>query len=84
MKKFDRPMLGFLTHPEMQAVLDAPDPKSWAGRRDRALFSVLRALSSAGPADAVPSQPVNYAQFINAKHTVLDCVPLHTGVVNCT
>ncbi len=41
MKKFDRPMLGFLTRPEMQAVLDAPDPMSWAGRRDRAFFSVL-------------------------------------------
>ena len=41
MKKFDRPMLGFLTRPEMQAVLDAPDPVSWAGRRDRVFFSVL-------------------------------------------
>jgi integrase/recombinase XerD len=41
MKKFDRPMLGFLTRPEMQAVLDAPDALSWAGRRDRAFFSVL-------------------------------------------
>jgi integrase/recombinase XerD len=35
MKKFDRPMLGFLTRPEMQALLNAPDPMSWAGRRDR-------------------------------------------------
>jgi site-specific recombinase XerD len=41
MKKFDRPMLGFLTRPEIQAILDAPDAESWAGRRDRALFSVL-------------------------------------------
>lgn len=41
MKKFDRPMLGFLTRSEMQAILDAPDAGSWAGRRDRALFSVL-------------------------------------------
>jgi len=41
MKKFDRPMLGFLSLPEMQAVLDAPDPVSWAGRRDRAFLSVL-------------------------------------------
>ena len=41
MKRFDRPMLGFLTRPEMQAILDAPDAGTWAGRRDRALFSVL-------------------------------------------
>jgi len=41
MKKFDRPMMGFLTRPEMQAILDAPDSGSWAGRRDRALFSML-------------------------------------------
>src|SRR6202050_4032355 len=27
MKKFDRPMLGFLTRPEMQAGLDAPAPR---------------------------------------------------------
>jgi len=32
MKKFDRPMLGFLTRPEMQAVLDAPDPVSCVAR----------------------------------------------------
>ena len=41
MKRFDRPMLGFLGRPEMQAILDAPDPGSWVGRRDRAFFSVL-------------------------------------------
>lgn len=41
MKKFDRPMLGFLTRPEIQAILDAPDLLSWAGQRDGALFSLL-------------------------------------------
>jgi integrase/recombinase XerD len=41
MKKFDRPMLGFLTRPEMQAILDAPNAGNWVGRRDRAFFSVL-------------------------------------------
>jgi integrase/recombinase XerD len=40
MKKFDGPMLGYLTRPEVRAVLDAPDAVSWAGRRDRAFFSV--------------------------------------------
>jgi integrase/recombinase XerD len=40
-KRFDRPMIGFLTRAEMQAILDAPDRGSWAGQRDRAFFSVL-------------------------------------------
>jgi hypothetical protein len=31
MKRFDRPMLGFLTRQEMQAILDAPDTATWAG-----------------------------------------------------
>jgi integrase/recombinase XerD len=41
MKRFDRPMLGFLTRPEMQAILDAPDKTTWAGQRDHALFTML-------------------------------------------
>jgi integrase/recombinase XerD len=41
MKRFDRPMLGFLARPEMQAILDAPPSTTWVGRRDRALFAML-------------------------------------------
>jgi integrase/recombinase XerD len=41
MKRFDRPMLGFLSRPEMQAVLDAPDSTTWVGQRDQALFTML-------------------------------------------
>jgi site-specific recombinase XerD len=41
MKRFEKPMLGFLTRPEMQAILDAPDPQTWTGQRDRAFFNVL-------------------------------------------
>lgn len=41
MKRFDRPMLGFLSRPEMQAIVDAPDPRTWVGQRDRAFFSVM-------------------------------------------
>jgi len=41
MKRFDRPMLGFLTRQEMQAILDAPDTTTWAGQRDHALFTML-------------------------------------------
>jgi site-specific recombinase XerD len=41
MKRFDRPMLGFLSRQEMQAILDAPDTSTWAGQRDHALFTML-------------------------------------------
>jgi site-specific recombinase XerD len=41
MKRFDRPVLGFLSRQEIQAILEAPDPRTWAGRRDRALFSLM-------------------------------------------
>jgi integrase/recombinase XerD len=40
-KRFDRPLLGYLTRAEVEAVLDAPDRTTWSGRRDRALFTVL-------------------------------------------
>jgi integrase/recombinase XerD len=40
-KRFDRPMLGFLSREDMQAVLDAPDARSWVGQRDRALLTTM-------------------------------------------
>src|SRR3546814_5155405 len=41
MKRFERPMVGFLTRPEIRAILEAPDGATWAGQRDRTLFSLL-------------------------------------------
>ena len=41
MKRFGRPVLGFLSRQKMQAILEAPDPRTWAGQRDRALFSLM-------------------------------------------
>jgi integrase/recombinase XerD len=40
-KRYDRPLLGYLTREEMQAVLNAPDAATWAGGRDRVLFAVM-------------------------------------------
>jgi site-specific recombinase XerD len=40
-KRFDRPVLGFLSRDEVQALLDAPDRATWSGQRDAALFAVL-------------------------------------------
>jgi integrase/recombinase XerD len=40
-KRFDRPLLGHLTRAEIEAVLAAPDPADWSGRRDRSLFTLM-------------------------------------------
>lgn len=41
MKRFDRPLVGFLTREEIEAILDAPDISTWTGNRDRVLFATL-------------------------------------------
>ena len=40
-KRFDRPLLGYLSNPEMQSLLDAPDWSTWTGRRDAMLWELL-------------------------------------------
>ena len=40
-KRFDRPLLGYLTREEMEAVLAAPDGATWSGQRDRVLFALM-------------------------------------------
>jgi site-specific recombinase XerD len=39
-KRFDKPIVSFLTAPEIDALIDAPDRARWEGRRDRALLLV--------------------------------------------
>jgi len=39
-KRMDRPLVSFLTQAEANALLAAPDRKSWLGRRDHALLVV--------------------------------------------
>jgi site-specific recombinase XerD len=41
MKRFDRPLLGFLSRPEMEAILDAPDRSTWSGQRDNVMLTTL-------------------------------------------
>jgi site-specific recombinase XerD len=37
-KRFDKNTVSFLTATEVDALIDAPDPNQWEGRRDRALL----------------------------------------------
>jgi site-specific recombinase XerD len=41
MKRFERPLIGFLSQQEMEAILAAPDATHWSGRRDRLLLLLL-------------------------------------------
>ena len=41
MKRFDRPLVGFLSREEIEALLHAPDSHTWSGQRDRALLTTL-------------------------------------------
>lgn len=41
MKRFDRPTVPFLTWKEIDAILQAPNTKTWSGKRDQALFTLL-------------------------------------------
>ena len=40
-KRYDRLLLGFLSREEVQAILDAPDPSTWSGQRDRMMFALF-------------------------------------------
>jgi integrase/recombinase XerD len=40
-KRFDRPLLGFLSRVEIDALLAAPDCSTWSGHRDHVLFTTL-------------------------------------------
>lgn len=40
-KRFNRPLLGYLTRLEIEALLDSPDRTQWSGRRDRAMFTLM-------------------------------------------
>ncbi len=40
-KRFDRPVLGFLSREEVEALLAAPDRTTWSGQRDAVLLATL-------------------------------------------
>lgn len=40
-KRAEKPLMGFLTRAEVNAILAAPDLSTWTGRRDHLLFTLL-------------------------------------------
>jgi site-specific recombinase XerD len=41
MKRFDRPILGYLSREHMEAILLAPDSSRWSGHRDQVMFATF-------------------------------------------
>lgn len=41
MKRHDKPLVGFLSKGEIDAILNAPDPSTWTGQRDRAMLALM-------------------------------------------
>src|ERR1700735_216767 len=41
MKRFERPLVGFLTRDQIEAIVAAPLASTWAGRRDRVMLTTL-------------------------------------------
>lgn len=41
MKRYEQPLVGFLSREHMEAILDAPDRNTWVGQRDRVMLATL-------------------------------------------
>jgi integrase/recombinase XerD len=41
MKRFERPLVGFLSRQQVQAILQAPSAATWSGQRDRVMLTTL-------------------------------------------
>jgi hypothetical protein len=39
-KRFDQPVLGYLTREQVAAILEAPDQRTWNGHRDAVMASI--------------------------------------------
>jgi integrase/recombinase XerD len=39
-KRYEKKLIGYLTRPEIEAILAAPAPNTWAGRRDKTFLLV--------------------------------------------
>ena len=40
-KRYERPLIGYVSREEINAILQAPDEDTWSGQRDRALFATM-------------------------------------------
>lgn len=81
MKRFDRPLIGFLSREQIEAILAAPDPNTWSGRRDRVMLATLyntgaRVSEITGMRIADLTLTPSAALLIRGKGRKERCVPL--------
>jgi integrase/recombinase XerD len=84
-KRFERGIVEFLDEKEMEALLDAPDPASWIGRRDRALLLLaVQTGLRVSELTALRRQDVTFGTGAhvrcNGKGRKLRCTPLRRDV----
>jgi site-specific recombinase XerD len=85
-KRFDKKTVSFLTQVEIQALLDAPNPNRWEGRRDKVLLAVaiqtgLRVSELVGLNCGDISLNVGAHLRCDGKGRKLRAVPLTTATV---
>ena len=87
-KRYQRPLLGYLSREEMAAILAAPDATTWSGQRDRVLFALMyntgARVSEAiglrrGDVTLSPSRTVR----INGKGRKQRVIPLWGSTADC-
>lgn len=69
-KRFDRRLVDFLTRPELEAFLAAPDRTTWIGRRDHALM--LLAIQTGLRASELANLSID--QIIPGPHPLIRCI----------
>jgi len=84
-KRFERGIVEFLDEKEMEALLDAPNPASWIGRRDHALLLVaVQTGLRVSELTALRRQDVTFGTGAhvrcNGKGRKLRCTPLRRDV----
>jgi site-specific recombinase XerD len=69
-KRHDRALVTFLTEPELDALLHAPDRSTWTGRRDHALL-LLAAQTGLRASELIALTPADIHQSTGAHLTTL-------------
>lgn len=75
-KRYERPVITFLTKPEINALIDAPDSTAWTGRRDNTMLMLAtharteeQALARTAPLNGKPGRykpPDSLLAFLEA------------------
>ena len=84
-KRHPRPLVGFLTRPEIDALLAAPDRQTWIGRRDHALLhTAVQTGLRLAEINSIRQQDISLAQgacHLRRKERKERCTPLTKSTV---